>query len=271
MENHSVKDSKQIQKFANRARLDLIKRSETLTASVHWGSSFSIMEIVSTLFLGVMDKDDKFFLSKGHAASAVYAIMHQQATITDEQWDSYQMDGSPISELMEYNPEFGFNISGGSLGLALSYAGGMALLWKKKRNTGHIYVLVGDGELDEGSVWEAIMSIGHYKLDNVTLLIDSNKYQSDGRTAEILNIPNLKLSLESFGWSVDEIDGHNCDELMKTLQKHLISAKPSAIICNTIKGKGISFMEGDPTWHDRLMKKDEYLEALKEVSSYASY
>ena len=252
------------------ARLDLVERSENLKESMHWGSAFSLMEIVSVLFSGVMNGNDKFFLSKGHGAPGVYAILHQQGRMSDEEWGSYQADGSPLSELMEYNPKLGFCISGGSLGLAPSYAGGMALLWKKQNREGYIYVLTGDGELDEGSVWEAVISMSHYHLDNVTLMIDSNKLQSDGRTADTMNIPRVKDIFESFGWFVYEVDGHNCEQMVDVLKKKTMKDQPTAVICSTIKGRGVSFMEGDPKWHDRAMTTEEYQIAWNEVRKLAS-
>ena len=262
--------SDQIQALANRARMDLVRRTENMKETIHWGSAFSLMEIVSVLFSGVLNDDDKFFLSKGHGAPGVYAIMHQMGTLSDEDWESYRQDGSPISELMEYNPEYGFNISGGSLGLSPAYACGMGLLWKKQNRKDHIYVLVGDGEMDEGSVWEAIISIAHYHLENITLIVDANKLQLDGNTADIMNIQNLRKSFEDFGWTAYETDGHDCESLLEIFSKGSVNGKPTAVICDTIKGKGISFMEGDSTWHDRAMTKNEYQRAWEEVCEYAS-
>ena len=260
----------QIQALANRARMDLVQRSEDLKETIHWGSAFSLMEIVSTLYFAVLNDEDKFFLSKGHGAPGVYAVMHQQGILSDEDWASYHKDGSPISELMEYNPEYGFHISGGSLGLSPSYACGMALLWKKQNRQGHLYVLVGDGEMDEGSVWEAIISIAHFHLDNMTLIIDANKLQSDGNTADIMKIQNLSKGLEDFGWTAYETDGHDCKSLQEIFGRKPVSGKPTAVICDTIKGKGISFLESDPSWHDRTMTKNEYQRAWEEVCEYAS-
>ena len=258
-------NAQQAQTLSDKARIDLLLRSKKIKDTIHWGGSLSLLEIVSVLFLDIMTNDDKFFLSKGHGAPGVYAIMHQLGKLSNQDWASYREDGSPITELMEYNPKIGFNVSGGSLGLAPSYASGMALLWKKMKKEGHIYILVGDGELNEGSVWEALIAAAHFQLDNITVLVDANKYQSDGKTECIMKIPELKRSFEDLGWIAYEVDGHDCSQLIEVLKKRKVEGKPTVIICNTVKGNGISFMENAPEWHDRAMTPDEYIQAWNEV------
>ena len=182
----------ELQNLANLARLDLIEISEGMRESIHWGSAFSIMEIAGVLYSNVIDeKKDMVLLSKGQGGPGIYALMHRLGLISDETWKTFHCDGSSLSELMEYNKKLGFYISGGSLGLALSYACGVGLLWKKTKKDGRIYVIMGDGEVDEGSVWEAFMSIGHFKLDNITLIIDANGLQSDGEVDMIMPLPDL--------------------------------------------------------------------------------
>jgi len=254
-------------KIANIARLRLLEQSEGIKNRIHWGSSFSLMEIVTVLFTSVCDDtNDVFILSKGHGAPGVYSILYEIGKIDKEIWNSYGESGSPLSELMEFNPDLGFTCSGGSLGLGLSYGEGIALRKKKKNEEGRVYVLLGDGEVNEGSVWEAIASAAHYKLDNLNLIIDRNRLQSDGSTDVILKLPDFKSCLEIFGWIVYETDGHDCKKLLKIFEKSPIEGKPTAIICNTVKGKGVSFMEDNPIWHDNSMSQSEFDIARKELT-----
>lgn len=258
---------KTLQKNANRARLDLINHSEKLSESIHWGSVFSLMEIMTVFFYEIYNKDtDVFILSKGHAAAGIYAIMHQLGMINDDLWNTYRLDGSQLTELMEYNPKLGFACSGGSLGLGPSYGEGVALLKKKQKQKGRVYVVIGDGEANEGSVWEAFSSIAHYSLDNFTLIVDKNNLQSDGDTAQVMRIPNLTESLKEFGWNTYEIDGHDCKAIENVFRRDQFNEKPTAIICNTIKGKGVSFMEGEMIWHDKMMSTNELVLARKELN-----
>ena len=257
----------ELQNLANLARLDLIEISEGMRESIHWGSAFSIMEIAGVLYSNVIDeKKDMVLLSKGQGGPGIYALMHRLGLISDETWKTFHCDGSSLSELMEYNKKLGFYISGGSLGLALSYACGVGLLWKKTKKDGRIYVIMGDGEVDEGSVWEAFMSIGHFKLDNITLIIDANGLQSDGEVDMIMPLPDLGKTLREFCWDVCEVDGHDCQSINQVLLQKSTGI-PKLVICHTIKGKGVSFMEGDPTWHDRTMTKAEFQKARNEVNN----
>lgn len=262
-------DDNMCQAIANKARLDLIHLAEVCKESIHFGGAFSMMEIVAVLYNSVLrEGKDKFLLSKGHGAPAVYTVLHQLKAIDDDTLNTYRKDGSPLTELMEYNPAMGFETSGGSLGLGPSLAVGMALLAKKKNQDGEIYVIVGDGEMDEGSVWEAIMFAAQHCLNQLTLIIDFNGLQLDDYTDNIISLSRLGERLAAFGWNVMEIDGHNCKELLQAFR--LDSEKPKAVIAHTIKGKGVTFMEGKSLWHDLILSGKELEQAREEVMRYVA-
>lgn len=262
------------QRLADSMRKEMIDLVEYANDTMHWGGSYSSAEILAVLYQEVLnckeknilqEQKDKFLLSKGHAALAVYTVMHQIGMLSDAQIKTYQKDGSCISELMAAKKELGFETSGGSLGINLSYAAGLALLAKRKGYTYKTYVEVGDGELDEGAVWEAIMSASQFGLDNLTLIIDANTIQSDGATKDIMSWENLGERLRSFGWKVVSVDGHNCKELLDAFLNHGEERKPKAVIANTVKGKGVSFFENDYLWHDKVLRGAELERAKEEV------
>lgn len=268
--------AKECQRMANRMRMELIDMAQMAGGPVHWGGSFSSMEILAVLFKEILNctdktledtRKDKFLLSKGHAAPALYAAMHQVGMLTDAQVHTYQQDGSYISELMEAKKDFGFETSGGSLGINPSYAVGLALLGKRKGFSYKVYVEVGDGEIDEGNVWEAVMAASQFKLDNLIMIVDANTVQADGKTRDIMSWENLGDRLLSFGWNALSIDGHNCLELLDAFTNHHKKDLPLAVIANTVKGKGVSFMENDYRWHDRILKGKELEMAMEEVNA----
>lgn len=264
------------QKMANRMRKKMIELTEIANDTMHWGGSFSSAEIFSVLYREILNckndnlkfnERDKFLLSKGHAALGLYVTLNLMGMLSDELLMTYQKNGSPISELMIANDELGFETSGGSLGINPSYAVGLALLAKRKGYTYKTYVEVGDGEIDEGAVWEAIMSASQYELDNLILIIDANTVQSDGKTKDIMSWENLYARLESFGWNPVSVDGHNCEQLLDAFINHNIYNKPKAIIANTVKGKGVSFFENNYLWHDKILRGAELELAKKEVEN----
>lgn len=262
------------QEYAQAMREEMIYLTKYGNDTMHWGGSFSSAEIFAVLYSEILncknkelkaEEKDKFLLSKGHAALALYTALHQCGILSDEQMKTYQQDGSYISELMEYKPEWGFEASGGSLGINPSYAVGLALLAKKKGYTYKTYIEVGDGEIDEGAVWEAIMAASQFKLDNLVLIIDANTVQSDGFTKDIMTWENLDERLKAFGWNVKSVDGHNCGELIDAFKNSYEMDKPLAIIAHTVKGKGVSFMENNYLWHDKVLKGAELEQAKEEV------
>ncbi len=270
--------AKECQCIAQNMRRKMIQLADIAVDTMHWGGSFSSAEIFAVLFgeilHGIKEKKpfsdrDKFLLSKGHAALGVYTAMNAVGLLSDQLLMTYQQDGSDISELMEYNPALGFETSGGSLGINPSYAVGLALLAKRKKYGYHTYVEIGDGELDEGAVWEAIMSASQYQLDNITMIVDANTVQSDGFTRDIMSWENISQRFESFGWKVYSVDGHNCGELIEAFES--ATDGPKVIIANTVKGKGVSFFENNYLWHDRILKGKELEQAKEEIENNVGY
>ena len=263
-----------ISRIANGARKSLVKMSENCAKTMHWGGALSCIDILSTLYGEVLkvngnpSKSDIFILSKGHAGSALYAVLEQIGALTETQLEQYRRDGTKLTELAEYNKELGIECSGGSLGLGLSYAAGIALAMKKKNMKTKVYVLLGDGEINEGSVWEAVMFAAQNHLGNLYAIIDKNDFQSDGDTATIINMEEMKQQFMAFQWDAVDVNGHDCvqiyDALINSSEK-----KPHAIVAHTIKGRGISFMEGDNSWHDRKINEHELMEAKEEVGLFA--
>lgn len=242
-------------------------------SGAHLGGSLSMIEILSTLYLGVMSYDaknprmtsrDRLILSKGHGTLAMYAAMRQIGLIPYEDLQTFKSNETYLTGHPSMNLDKGIEFSSGSLGQGLSLGVGTCLALKRKDNLqSRVFVIVGDGECDEGSVWEAAMSAAHYKLDNLVVIVDNNGLQYDGRTAEILGLGRIADKWEAFGWETYSIDGHRVDELYDTLS--IRSDKPIAIIANTIKGKGISFMENDSTWHNGRLTKELYDKAMVEI------
>ena len=240
----------------------------------HIGGSLSLCEILSVLYHDTMkyDKDnpadpsrDRLILSKGHGAIALYAALKSIGLFSDEELASYKHDGSILTAHPTYLPEKGMEFASGSLGQGLSIGVGVALALKRKANPAKIFVIVGDGECNEGSVWEAASSASHYGLDNLVCIVDKNMLQYDGNTADILDMGDLSQKFRSFGWDTEECNGHDCDELSKAFS--CSHDKPLAVICNTVKGKGISFIEGQYKWHNSSLTEAQFNDAMKELES----
>lgn len=240
----------------------------------HIGGALSMTDILSVLYSGVINIDpdnpnnpkrDRFLLSKGHACTSLYATLALKGFFPVEELDTYGKDGSRLlSHTTHYLP--GIEISAGSLGHALPVSCGLALAAKRKNAKWETYCLVSDGELDEGSNWESILFAPQHKLDNLTLIVDYNKIQSLGNTNEVLMLEPLKLKFEAFNWDVIEIDGHNHEEIYKAFRKGKTKGRPKVIIANTIKGKGVSFMEDKLLWHYKSPSKEQLEQAIKEIT-----
>lgn len=239
--------------------------------SSHVGSALSIADILAVLYtnMNINPKDpidpkrDRFILSKGHAGAAVYAVLAELGFFSKEILDTHYQDGSILSGHVSHKGVPGVEFSTGSLGHGLSVASGFALAAKRKSLNFKSYVLLSDGELDEGSNWEAILFAPHHNLDNLTCIVDYNKLQSLTSVKETLNLEPLKDKITSFGWNVIDIDGHNHDELQESISKN--TSKPKFIIANTIKGKGISFMENKVVWHYKSANEEELEKGLNEL------
>jgi transketolase len=243
-------------------------------SSAHLGGALSIVEIISTLFCHIMKHNsnpqwqdrDRFILSKGHACLAYYAALCEIGYISKNELKTFEKNNSNLLGHPVMNREIGIDFSNGSLGMGLSLGIGVALSIKKRKKNNRVFVILGDGECNEGSVWEAAMAAAHFKLDNLFVFVDNNKFQQTGANNQIMSTGNLRDKWESFGWNSVDLDGHNIEELCNyfQLKKNSISS-PSAIIANTIKGKGFSFSENNNDWHHSILSKKLYEQALQEL------
>lgn len=239
----------------------------------HVGSCLSIADILYALYFKILKVDpsnpqkydrDKFILSKGHGSAALYATLAERGFFPKEYLDQFYLDGGILPGHVDMTVAPGLEVSAGSLGHGLSIGVGMAIANKQMNNPGRIYVLLGDGECNEGSVWEAIMLASHLKLWNLTAIVDFNKLQGFGRTKEIISQENLAEKWRVFGWEAYEVDGHDVDELALEFNKP--HNRPKVIIAHTIKGKGVSFMENKLEWHYKSPNDEEYRIALGELT-----
>ncbi len=246
------------------------------TSSPHIGSAFSIVEILAALYFEIMSVDsnnsqwkqrDRFILSKGHACAALYATLFHKKFISREILDGFAINGGTLEHHPTRNTNFGIEISTGSLGHGLSIGAGIAIGAKHDKANYRTFVLLGDGETNEGDVWESAMFASHHKLDNLIAIVDYNKIQALGRTDEVIGLEPFAQKWDSFGWEVREIDGHNFDDIIDTCKDiPFKQGKPNVIIAHTIKGKGVSFMEDTLLWHYRCPNKDDYTRALEEIN-----
>lgn len=237
----------------------------------HLGGSLSAVEILNTLynsgfnFNPTDETRDRLILSKGHAALALYCVLESVGIITKEDAETFEQNGTTLFAHAKKNVSKGIEFSGGSLSLGISYAVGVALACKSKGINNRIFVLLGDGECDEGLVWEAVMSAVNYHLDNLTLIVDCNGLQSDGYTKDVMDHSPLEKKFEGFGCKVVSVDGHSEKEM---LDAYKVESKdcPLVIVALTVKGKGVSFMENLQQWHHGTLSQAQYEQAMEEVS-----
>ena len=248
----------------------------SLGGSSHIGSALSIADILGTLYGTVMNVDptqpqwdgrDRFILSKGHAGAAVYAALAQLGFFPVEKLKTHYQDGSDLSGHVSHKGNPGVEISTGSLGHGLSVGVGMALAGKHGGKVHRVFVLMSDGECDEGSNWEAILFAAHHKLDNLVAIVDYNKIQSLTSVRETLNLEPFVDKWTAFGWTVDEVDGHSPNEIEKRLSQRSLDGRPYCLIAHTTKGKGVSFMENNVLWHYRTARGEEYEQARRELEN----
>jgi len=242
----------------------------------HIGSALSISDILAVLYFDVLkinpkspkwDQRDRFILSKGHAGAAIYACLAELGYFPLKKLKTHYKNGSDLSGHVSHINVPGVEISTGSLGHGLSIGVGMATASKIDKKKHKVFVLLSDGECDEGSIWEAAMFASHRKLNNLVAMIDYNKLQSLETTTETLDLEPFVDKWVSFGWDVYESDGHSHDSIKASFQKKNINNKPKLIIFHTVKGKGVSFMENAVLWHYRSPQGEEYERALKELQS----
>ncbi len=263
---------KKLEEIATNVRKNIIKMVYN-AKSGHPGGSLSCTDILVCLYHEKMNLNldemgnriDKFVLSKGHASPAYYAVLASKGFIPEEDLigfrkvDSY-LEGHPTNKIN------GIDVSSGSLGQGLSIANGMAISKKIDNKEGYVYCLLGDGEIEEGQIWEACMTANKYKLNNVIAFLDYNGLQIDGSIEDVKSVDNLKEKFEAFGWNVQEIDGHNFNEINNSIEKAKSSEKSNMIIAKTIKGKGVSYMENSVSWHGKAPNEEEYNIAIAELS-----
>jgi|TARA_Y100000031_G_scaffold20352_1_gene20827 transketolase len=260
--------------IARIVRGDLVKLSNS-ARTPHLGSSLSCVDILVALYWNVLNltpenpdatNRDRFILSKGHAATTLYAALNRRGYISGELLESYATPGGVLPEHPIYKSAPGIEATSGSLGHGLSLGLGMALSAKINSLSYRVYILLSDGECNEGSVWEAALMAPAQGLDNLVAIVDFNKWQATGRSEEITALKPLAEKFESFGWSSYEINGHQIDEISNILNEVPDgSGKPVAVITHTVKGKGVSFMEDDNNWHYRIPDDKEVLDAMREL------
>lgn len=272
-------DIKITQELAKKVRRDIVDLTyQAGTNGTHIGGSLSIVEVLSVLYRDIMKFDknnmadenrDRFIISKGHGAMAQYAVMHRIGILSDEDMATFKKDGSSFSTHPYMNISKGIEFSTGSLGHGLSLGVGSALALKKKNNmTSKVFVMMGDGECDEGSIWEAAMSATNFNLDNVVLIIDKNRLQLDGFIEDIMKQGSLEDKWKSFGWKICECDGHNVEDIYKVMTEVVKNQKqPTVIFAHTVKGKGVSFIENQYNWHIGVLNDDLYQKAVKELEA----
>ena len=267
----------EIQDMAKRMRKKVLDMALTAGASSsHFGGGLSIVDITATLYGAIMKLDpknpkwenrDRFILSKGHGVLGYYTALSEIGYISEKDLKTFEKDGTYLFGHPVMNRSKGIEFSNGSLGMGLSLGIGVALAGKRKNIDYKVYVLMGDGECNEGSVWEAAMAGSHYKLVNLVAILDKNNLQQTGTNSEIMSVGNLASKWKSFGWQVIEIDGHNVPEIYETFLSVKNQNGPVAIVANTVKGKGFSFAENNNAWHHAPLSSSQYEAALEELNN----
>lgn len=255
-------------------------RKNALTAvysakSGHPGGSLSIADVLALLYFEKMNIDpkkpkdenrDRFVLSKGHAAPALYSVLALRGYFPVEDIPTFRHTGSYLQGHPDMNKVQGVDMSTGSLGQGVSAAGGMALSAKLYKKKWRVYTILGDGELEEGQVWEQAMFAAHYKLDNLTAFIDFNGLQIDGEVTKVMNPTPIDKKFEAFGWNVITCSAHDFDELESAIETAKnTKGKPTAIVMKSVKGKNVSFMENNAAWHGSVPNEEQYNQAMEEL------
>lgn len=267
-----------IELLHDRARLLRARIIETSsrTGTPHLGSCLSCVDVLTTLYFHVMRIDpahpreqdrDRFILSKGHAAPALFQVLAMRGFYPETWLDDYGKDGGIFAEHPP-TPDClsGIEAATGSLGHGLPLGLGMALAGRIQKRPYHVYVVLGDGECNEGSVWEAAMLAAAQQVENLCVVVDFNKWQATGRSEEVMSLTPLADKWRAFGWNASEVDGHDIDALINAFSRFpATNGKPTAIVAHTVKGKGISFMEDDNNWHYRIPTAGEVLGAKAEL------
>lgn len=269
----SQKNADRLASMAKRMRLKAIDMAlQAGNYGSHIGGSLSCVEILAVLYGEVlqydvrhpMDKNrDRFLPSKNHCVLAHIPALAEAGFLSSEEILEFQKDGGRLTGYPQ-RPEIGLEYSGGSLGMAISVGIGLALAAREQKRPSRIYVLLGDGELNEGCVWEAFMAAAHYRLDNLTAIVDRNRLSYDGDTENVMGLESLEKKLDSFNWHVSRCSGHSIQELLYAFRDET-PGFPHAIIADTVKGKGVSFIENRPEWHHHRLSQAEYEQAREEI------
>jgi transketolase len=268
--NDDFREYLALSRKVRRTILDLIYR----TRSPHIGPSFSAVEILTALYFKVLNNSpehssletrDRFIMSKGHACPALYAVLAERGYLRREDLKGFAVNNGQLQQHPDRNIRIGIELSTGSLGHGLSVGAGMALAGKIDGKSHKVYVLLGDGELNEGSTWEAVMFAGHHKLSKLVALVDYNKIQALGHTKDIIDLDPMADKWAAFGWHTQTIDGHDFGQIFDALASLNVQG-PNVVILNTVKGKGVSFMEHQLLWHYRAPDSEEYHRAIGELS-----
>lgn len=270
----STFDAAVIADMARRMRRKMLDVSHHCGQNAHLGGGLSMTELMATLYGAVLRFDatnprwperDRFILSKGHGVLGFFSALWAARIIDDATFDSYKQNGSDLIAHPVMNLDLGIESSNGSLGQGLSMAVGLALAAQKRKQSHRVYVYLGDGECDEGSVWEAAMSAAHYQLDNLTAIVDHNGLQSDGASDVVMNPGDLAGKWSAFGWDVHRIDGHDIPAIHAALTAPAVMGRPKVLVARTVKGKGVPFMEHNNEWHHNRLSKAAYDRALTEM------
>lgn len=265
-----------LQEKANNIRKSIVEVVYN-AASGHPGGSLSIADVLSVLYFKELNVDvnnpqdpnrDRLVLSKGHCAPALYSALAEKGFIPKEDLKTVRKLDSYLQGHPDMKHTNGVDMTSGSLGQGLSVANGMALAGKLDNKDYRVYCICGDGEIQEGQIWEAAMSTSHYKLDNVCVIVDNNNLQIDGSVDNVMNPYPIDKKFESFGFNVIVIDGHNIEEIINAFESaKQTKGKPTAIIATTTKGKGVSYMENQAGWHGKAPKEEEYKIAMEELGN----
>jgi transketolase len=271
-----TEDINVLEDLVRQARIELVKMFSTGKAH-HFGGSLSCVDVVTALYASKLKMDsvddpdrDRFIMSKGHTVPVQYVLMAMRGFIPMEELSTIKKLGTRLQGHPDVNKTPGIEAPTGSLGMGLSYANGIALAARMNKQKFNIFVMMGDGELQEGQPWEAAMTSAHYKLGNVCVIVDANRFQSQGSVDDVLCIEPLEEKFKAFGWNVKRVNGHNMEEIMKVLNEFTgKDNQPTAIIADTIKGKGINFMENTHKFHNFNLNEKQYVESMKQLGGNA--
>jgi len=270
-----MKETDDLELLAMRMRQRILEMSLRCEGPTHLGGGLSIVEILAVLYGRVMNyrsddtrwiDRDRFILSKGHGVLAYFSALAEASIINEETFRSFKVNGSALIAHPVMNLDLGIESSNGSLGQGLSLAVGMGWAARQQGKTWKTYLVLGDGECNEGSVWEAAMSAAQYGLGNIIAVIDNNRFQSDGSTEDIISSDRLAEKWRSFGWNVHEVDGHDIDQLITALTDNLPSEMPTCVVAHTVKGKGVHFMENNNEWHHNRLTQSTYDKAIASLT-----